>query len=58
MRQLKPAPTPPHFRFFCIGCERDFSTKERAAWHTPASSFGDPYYCGTCATVENQRRAG
>lgn len=57
MRQLKPAVTPPHFTYFCAECERDFSTKERTAYHTPASSIGDPYFCAVCAAVENRRRA-
>lgn len=57
MKQLHPVETPPHFNYYCIECERDFSTTERTAYHDPQGSIGAPVRCAVCAAVENRRRA-
>jgi hypothetical protein len=54
---LQLVPTPPHFRFFCVGCKQDFSSSERPAYAEVSRDAFRPYQCNRCAEVENARRS-
>lgn len=55
--KLFAVPIPPHFQYFCVACERTFSSAERAPHAEAKRDPFQPYYCDQCAVVENKRRA-
>ncbi len=54
--KLAPIPIPPHFVYFCMGCEQRFGSAERGPWAEPSRDAFQPYYCAQCAETENIRR--